>query len=112
MHLARRLSVSIRNKRVVPNQFGWLQAPRNLNFFWIKNFGSPCNHPICIRKRRASARSARLRGQRSLTGLRRADQKSEKGIFGRGHQKTGTAGLTPHAMIDAARLCVDEIAWI
>ena len=40
------------------------------------------------------------------------DQKSEKGVFRRGHQKAGTAGFTPHTMIDAARLAVDEIAGI
>jgi hypothetical protein len=40
------------------------------------------------------------------------DQKSEKGVFRRGHQKAGTAGFTPHTMIDAARLGVDEIAGI
>jgi len=40
------------------------------------------------------------------------EQKSEKGVFRRGHQKAGTAGFTPHTMIDAARLAVDEIAGI
>jgi hypothetical protein len=40
------------------------------------------------------------------------DQKSEKGVFRRGHQKTGAAGFTPHTMIDAAGLAVDEIAGI
>jgi hypothetical protein len=40
------------------------------------------------------------------------DQKSEKGVFRRRHQKAGTAGFTPHTMIDAARLGVDEIAGI
>ena len=40
------------------------------------------------------------------------DQKSEKGVFRRGHQKTGAAGFTPHTMIDAARFGVDEIAGI
>jgi hypothetical protein len=40
------------------------------------------------------------------------DQKSEKGVFKRGHQKAGTAGFTPHTLVDAARLAVDEIAGI
>ena len=40
------------------------------------------------------------------------DQKSEKGVFCRGHQKAGTAGFTPHTMIDAARFGMDEIAGI
>jgi hypothetical protein len=38
------------------------------------------------------------------------EQKSEKGVIRRGQQKAGTAGFTPHAMIDAACLAVDEIA--
>lgn len=38
--------------------------------------------------------------------------KSEKGVFRRGDQKAGTAGFTPHTMIDAAGLAVDEIAGI
>jgi len=42
----------------------------------------------------------------------RADQKSEKGVASRGHQKAGTAGFTAHTVIDAARLTVDEIAGI
>jgi hypothetical protein len=40
------------------------------------------------------------------------DQKLEKGIFRRGHQKAGTAGFTPHTTIDAAHLTVNEIAGI
>jgi hypothetical protein len=40
------------------------------------------------------------------------DQKSEKGVFRRGHQKAGTAGFTPHTMIDAAGLAMNEIAGI
>src|SRR5437868_13603560 len=43
---------------------------------------------------------------------RRVDRKSGKGIFRRGQQKAGTAGFTPHTMIDAACLAVDEIAGI
>ena len=39
----------------------------------------------------------------------RIDQQSEKGVFRRSHEKAGTAGFTPHTMIDAARLGVDEI---
>ena len=39
-------------------------------------------------------------------------QKSEKGVFRRGHQKAGTAGFTPHTMIDTARLGMDEITGI
>ena len=40
------------------------------------------------------------------------EQKSEKGVFCRGYQKAGTAGFTPHTMIDAPRLAVDEITRI
>jgi hypothetical protein len=42
----------------------------------------------------------------------RIDQKSEEGVFRRGHEKTGTAGFTRHTAIDAARLAVDEIAGV
>src|SRR5258708_2024453 len=43
---------------------------------------------------------------------RQIDRKSEEGVFRRGHQKAGTAGFTPHTMIDGVRLAVDEIAGI
>lgn len=37
-------------------------------------------------------------------------RKSEKGVFGQGHQKAGTAGFAPHTMVNAPRLGVDEIS--
>ena len=40
------------------------------------------------------------------------DQKSKKRVFRRGLQKAGTARFTPHTMIDATRLRVNEIAGI
>ena len=40
------------------------------------------------------------------------DRKLEEGVFRRGEQKAGTAGFTPHTMINAPRLVVDEIAGI
>jgi len=41
-----------------------------------------------------------------------SDRESEKGVLRRGEQKAGTAGFTPHPMIDATHLAVDEIAGI
>jgi hypothetical protein len=34
------------NSECQAQQIRYVAGPRNLNFFWIKNFGRPCNQPI------------------------------------------------------------------
>src|SRR4051812_41149217 len=65
----------------------------------------------CWRDARGIEQYVLMRHNRPILS-RRCFLESEKGVFRRGHQKTGTAGFTPHTMIDAARLGVDEIAGI
>jgi hypothetical protein len=59
-----------------------------------------------------AAPNALVGAVRNVSTASLINRKSEKGVFRRGHQKAGTAGFTPHTIIDAARLAVDEVAWI